>query len=89
MTIIYILLILLFLIGITGLFLFKKYARKMLSLTISYSGFFFLTLLLALENGRKDDILRILVTILLVFTINLVMCSHLIDNIKNQADLPT
>lgn len=82
MPIIYILLILLFLLGITGLFLFEKYARKILSLTVSYAGFFFLTLLLSLENSRKDDILMILAIILLIFTINLFMCSTLIENIK-------
>jgi hypothetical protein len=70
---IYGLLIFLCLVGLCGLFFFQEYIRKISCLSVSYSSFIILITVLALKNPRLNEILVIMVSILTIFSVNLLI----------------
>lgn len=85
MTIIYLLiyglLIFLCLAGLCGLFFFQEYIRKISCLSVSYSSFLILITLLALKNTRLNEVLVIMVSILAIFSVNLLIGIGIARNI--------
>lgn len=73
MSIVYILLICQCLAGMAGLFLFLDYRNKILSMSISYGSFLFLIILIALQSDKQSGILTIVVTIVVIFAINVLI----------------
>ncbi len=78
---IYALLIFLCLAGLCGLFLFQEYIRKISCLSVSYSSFLVLITLLALKNVRLNETLVIMVSILTIFSVNLLIGIGIARNI--------
>jgi hypothetical protein len=85
MTIIYLLiyglLIFLCLAGLCGLFFFQEYIRKISCLSVSYSSFLILITLLALKSTRLNEVLVIMVSILAIFSVNLLIGIGIARNI--------
>jgi len=85
MTIIYLLiyglLISLCLAGLCGLFFFQEYIRKISCLSVSYSSFLILITLLALKSARLNEVLVIMVSILAIFSVNLLIGIGIARNI--------
>ena len=75
------LLIFLCLAGLCGLFFFEEYIRKISSLSVSYSSFLILIILLASRSGRLNDVLVVMVSILAIFSVNLLIGIGLAKNI--------
>lgn len=71
--IIYGLLIFLCLAGLAGLFFFQEYIRKISCLSVSYSNFLILITLLSLKNMRLNEVMMIMVSILAIFSVNLLI----------------
>ncbi len=67
------LLIFLCLAGLCGLFFFEEYIRKISCLSVSYSSFLVLITLLALKSAKLNEVLVIMVSILVVFSVNLLL----------------
>jgi hypothetical protein len=61
------------LVGLCGLFLFQEYVRKISCLSVSYSSFLILITVLALKNPRLNEVLVIMVSILAIFSVNLLI----------------
>ncbi len=78
---IYGLLIFLCLAGLCGLFFFQEYIRKISCLSVSYSSFLILITLLALKNVRLNEVLVIMVSILAIFSVNLLIGIGIARNI--------
>ncbi len=76
-------LIFLFLSGIFGLFLAKKYVRKISCLSIAYSSFLALIIILSAKNQNIKEVTSIMITILIVFAINLLIGIILAKNISD------
>ncbi len=76
-------LIFLFLSGIFGLFLAKKYVRKISCLSISYSSFLVLVIILSQKNQNMKEMVSIMITVLVVFAINLMIGIVLAKNIAD------
>ncbi len=74
-------LIFLCLAGLCGLFLCREYIRKISCLSISYSSFLILVTVIALKNTHLNEILVIMVSILAVFSVNLLIGIGIIKNI--------
>ncbi|MBP7710479.1 MAG: hypothetical protein KA100_05360 [Rickettsiales bacterium] len=75
------LLIFLCLAGLCGLFFFEEYIRKISCLSISYSSFLILVTLLALKSARLNEVLVIMVSILAIFSVNLLIGIGIARNI--------
>ncbi len=75
------LLILLCISGLVGLFLFQEYTKKISSLSIAYSSFLILAVMLSLKSSNLNQTLSIMTTILVVFSINLFVGMGIIKNI--------
>ena len=78
---IYGLLIFLCLAGLCGLFLFKEYIRKISCLSVSYSNFLILITLLSLKSVRLNEGLVIMVSVLAIFSVNLLIGIGIARNI--------
>ena len=76
------LLIFLCLSGLCGLFFYQEYVKKISCLSVSYSNFLVLIILIALRNTRLSEILLIMVTILIVFIVNLLVGITIASNIS-------
>lgn len=59
--------------GLIGLFFFQEYVKKISCLSVSYSSFSLLIILISLKNDRQNEILIIMVSILIIFAINLLI----------------
>jgi len=79
--IIYALLIFLCLASLCGLFFFQEYIQKISCLSISYSSFLILITLLSLKNVKMNEVLIILVSILAIFSANLLIGIGIARNI--------
>ena len=78
---IYGLLIFLCLAGLLGLFLFQEYVQKISCLSVSYSSFLLLITILSLRSARINEVLVIMVSILAIFSVNLLIGIGLAKNI--------
>ena len=78
------LLILACLAGITGLFLFGEYIRKISCLSVSYTSFLVLIVMLSLKNDRMNETLIIMVSILAIFAVNLLIGIGIAKNIAGE-----
>jgi hypothetical protein len=70
---IYALLIFLVLAGLWGLFFFKDYIKKISCLSVSYSSFMVLITILSLKNLHFNQVLVVMVSILVIFSVNLLI----------------
>lgn len=93
MSIIYLLicglLIFLCLIGLCGLLFFEEYVRKISCLSVAYSSFLILITLLALKNAKLNEVLVIMVSILAIFSANLLIgigIARSISQAKNKEE---
>lgn len=77
----YLLLIAVSICGIGGLFLFKDYAKKIAALAVTYSAIIVLLSLIAYENNILEKILPLFISLLLIFSINLMIAIGIIKNI--------
>jgi hypothetical protein len=74
-------LIFLCLAGLCGLFFFQEYIRKISCLSVSYSSFLILVTLMALKSSRLNEVLVIMVSILAIFSVNLLIGIGIARNI--------
>lgn len=79
--IIYALLILLCSIGLFGLFFCRNYMIKISYLSVSYISFVVFVTLISLKNEHLFDILSILVSVMVIFSINLLIAIGIAKNI--------
>ncbi len=70
--------------GILGLFLFREYIRKISCLSVSYSSFLTLIVLLSLKNDKLSEVLIIMVSILAIFAVNLLIGIGIARNIAEE-----
>lgn len=80
------LLLLLSICGLCGLMLFKDYIKKISCLSVSYGGFLMLFILLALKNHNLSQIISISSTILIIFSINLLIIMAIAKNINESCE---
>ncbi len=80
------LLILCSLAGILGLFLFEEYIRKISCLSVSYTSFLVLIVMLSLRNDKMNEALIIMVSILAVFAVNLLIGIGIAKNIAGERE---
>lgn len=74
-------------ITIFGLFLLQTNQKKILSLSVCYLGFLFLTLSFAYENKiAMEMVVPILGLLIAVFGVNLLMFSLIIRKMKKRED---
>jgi hypothetical protein len=85
-SIIFFLLIFLCLASLGGLLFFEEYIRKISCLSIAYSSFLILIILLALKNSLVNEVLMIATSILIVFAINLLIGIGIAKNIAESSD---
>ena len=78
------LLILACLAGILGLFSFQEYIRKISCLSVSYSSFLILMMILSLKNEKMNEVLIIMVSILAIFAVNLLIGIGIARNIARE-----
>jgi hypothetical protein len=78
---IYGLLIFLCLAGLLGLFFFQEYLRKISCLSVAYSSFLILITLLSLKSAKLNEVLVIMVSILAIFSVNLLIGIGIVKNI--------
>jgi hypothetical protein len=83
---IYGLLIFLCLAGLCGLFFLQEYVRKISCLSVSYSSFLVLVILLSLTNPRLNEVLIIMVSILAIFSVNLLIGIGIARNIAESQE---
>jgi len=79
------LLIFLCLAGLCGLFLMQEYVQKISSLSVSYSSFLILIVLLALRSARLNEVLMIMVSLLTIFAVNLFIGIGIARNIAENS----
>lgn len=79
--IIYASLIILILLGLFGMFFCSDNLKKMACLSASYSSFVVLITLIALKNLLLNQVLTILVSIFMVFAINLLIGTNIAKKI--------
>ncbi|MBM3589873.1 MAG: hypothetical protein FJX30_00655 [Alphaproteobacteria bacterium] len=77
----YFLLIFICISGLSGLFLFKDYVKKISSLSVAYSSLIVLLLLIAYSNNLLEKTLTFFISLLLIFSINLMIALGIIKNI--------
>ena len=82
--ILYGLLIFLCLAGILNLFIFQNYIKRIFSLAVAYSSFVMLMLLLFLKNENLNEILMLMVSILMIFSVNLLIGIGIVKNISES-----
>jgi hypothetical protein len=75
------LLILLCLSALLGLFLSRQYVKKISCLSISYSSFVILIVFISLKNPHLNEVLPILVSVMIIFSVSLLMGIGIIKNI--------
>lgn len=79
--VIYGLLIFLCLAGLIGLFFSQEYIQKISCLSVSYSSFLILITLLSLKSAKLNEVLVIMVSILAIFSVNLLIGIGIVKNI--------
>ena len=67
--------------GVSGLFLYQDYAKKVSSLSVAYSSLIVLLLLIAYSNNFLEKTLTFFISLLLIFSINLMTAIGIIKNI--------
>jgi hypothetical protein len=73
--------------GLCGLFLFQEYIKKISCLSISYSSFLILVVLMASRSAYLNETLIIMVSILAIFSVNLLIGIGIARNIaKAQSE---
>lgn len=72
--------------GILGLFLFQEYIRKISCLSVSYSSFLILIVMISLKNEKMNEVLIIMVSILAIFAVNLLIGIGIARNISAERD---
>ena len=82
--IIFTLLIIICLIGIFGLFYLNDYFKKIAYLSVSYSAFIVLISYLARKNILIDEIMTIILSIMILFSINILIGIGIAQNIKRN-----
>ena len=82
--ILYGLLIFLCLAGVLNLFIFQNYIKRIFSLAVAYSSFVMLMLLLFLKNENLNEILMLMVSILMIFSVNLLIGIGIVKNISES-----
>lgn len=75
------LLIFLCLSGLSGLFFFNEYIKKISALSVSYSSFLILIVVLALKNIQLNEVLVIMVSVTAIFSVNLLIGIGIAKNI--------
>ena len=75
-------LILICTIGVFGLFYLKDYFKKIAFLSVSYSSFVILISYLARKNILLDEIMAIILSIMILFSINILIGIGIAQNIK-------
>ncbi|HLD77077.1 MAG TPA: hypothetical protein VI861_02985 [Rickettsiales bacterium] len=79
--IIAILLIILTIVGFCGLYFYKQNIRKICCLSISYSSFLLLIVILSFQNNLYlNTILAIMVSVLIIFCANLAIAIGILKN---------
>jgi len=73
------------LMGFCGLFFFKDYVRKISALSVSYISFLILITLISLKNSSLNEILTIMVSVLVVFSVNLMIGIGIARNIAENS----
>lgn len=66
-------LILMCLIGVLGLFYFNDFIKKISYLSVSYSSFIILISFIARKNIKLDEIMVVIISITIIFSINLLI----------------
>lgn len=66
-------LILMCLIGVLGLFYFNDFIKKISYLAVSYSSFIILISFIAQKNIKLDEIMVVIISITIIFSINLLI----------------
>lgn len=75
-------------IGVFGLFYLKDYFKKIAFLSVSYSSFVVLISYLARKNILLDEITTVILSIMILFSINILIGIGIAQNIKkNQSNL--
>jgi len=82
----YSLLIIVCLLGLSGLFIFNDYIKKISALSVSYSSLIVLLLLIAYSNNILEKTLTFFISLLLIFSINLMIVLGIIKNIGEIDD---
>ena len=77
----YLLLVFVCVCGLCGLFIFNDYVKKIASLSVAYSSLITLILIIAYENKILNDLLYFFISVLLIFSINLMIGIGIIKNI--------
>lgn len=77
----YVLLIFVCICGLSGLFVYNDYVKKISSLSVSYSSLIVLLLLIAYSNNLLEKTLIFFISLLLIFSINLMIALGIIKNI--------
>ncbi|NBV06490.1 MAG: hypothetical protein EBS06_04555 [Proteobacteria bacterium] len=80
------LLILCCIAGIFGLFFFSEYIRKISALSISYSSFLVLIVILSLKSDKMNEVLMIMVSVLIIFVVNLLIGIAIAKNISRETE---
>ena len=83
----YLLLIFVCIGGLSGLFLFQDYIKKISSLSVAYSGLIALLSLIAYNNNLLEKILTFFISLLLIFSINLMIAIGIIKNIGDVKNI--
>lgn len=79
------LLIMVVIIGVVGMFFYQEYLKKICCLSISYSSFLLLMIILSFKNSDKFSvILTIMVSILIVFASSLFIGINIAKNIEDN-----
>jgi hypothetical protein len=73
-------------LGLSGLFIFEDYIKKISALSVSYSSLIVLLLLIAYSNNILEKILTFFISLLLIFSINLMIVLGIIKNIGEIDD---
>jgi len=68
------------------LFIFNDYIKKISALSVSYSSLIVLLLLIANSNNILEKILTFFISLLLIFSINLMIVLGIIKNIGEIDD---
>jgi hypothetical protein len=74
------------LLGLSGLFIFNDYIKKISALSVSYSSLIVLLLLIAYSNNILEKTLTFFISLLLIFSINLMIVLGIIKNIGEIDD---
>ncbi len=76
-------------LGLSGLFLFSDYFRKIIGLGIAYSGLIILLILLFKISDKSKELFEILITISIIFSITLATGIGIISNIAKLQEKET